>query len=210
MANKIQEANSSQKQLDPPEDEGLTHFLKFNKHLENQTSNQIKRIEGRALKFRLVKNPTNNEFDLEIKKAEKYLLYPKQSDRINIIKHYHFLGHFKSETALNRIKEKLYWKKMAEDVQALASKCAKCHEGSVVADVHHPAKAIVVAGVGDLVGIDLSFGYEMTDDGYHGLLITVECVNQNQCRKLQKTCLCTLEFSARQRPISTIMEKNGK
>jgi hypothetical protein len=49
------EAEISNKTLDPYEDEGLLHFLKFRKFLSGSSSKQIKRVEKLLDHYKLVR-----------------------------------------------------------------------------------------------------------------------------------------------------------
>jgi hypothetical protein len=91
-----------------------------------------------------------------------------------------------AESTWNRIKEKYFWKtfllqyfwkNMFEYVKEVVNKCIACHEGAVVPIVYHSAKTLEILGLGDRIGIDLSFGYEMSDEGFIGLLVIVEYVS---------------------------------
>jgi hypothetical protein len=165
------EVEASPKQLDPYEDLALIHFLRFGKHLNGLSNKQVKRVDAIASIFRLVKSNSAESFLLEILKDGGYLNYPRKADREKMILHCHLLGHFKSESTFNKVKEKYFWKNMADDVKSVVSRCTACHEGAVVPIVYHPAKALEILGLGDKIGIDLSFGYEMSDEGFIGLFV---------------------------------------
>jgi hypothetical protein len=166
--------NSSQKQLCPYEDQALITFLRFGKHANGASFKQVKRVERLAPVYRLAKCLDKDQFYLEVLRENKYLNYPRKEDRIDIIKKYHLLGHFKSETTLERVKEKYFWKAMAEDVKNTVDKCENCHQNSVVAQIHHPAKALEILKLGDRVAVDLSFGFEPSVEGYTGIFVAIE------------------------------------
>jgi hypothetical protein len=63
---------------------------------------------------------------------------------------------------------------MSVDVKRIVDKCKICHEGYYTPAVFHPAKVLEILKVGDRVGIDLSFGYEQSYEGFIGIFVAVE------------------------------------
>ncbi len=74
----------------------------------------------------------------------------------------------------NFLKDKYYWRNMLNHIEKIVKKCDKCHRHFQEKPTKHPAKASEVLGLGDKIGIDLTFWLHDTTDGYKGLLWIIE------------------------------------
>jgi hypothetical protein len=177
------------------------------------SSKQLKRVEALAPKFRIINE--EQELELEILQGGSYLKYPRPTSRQDIIKKFHLLGHFKYETTLNRVKEKYYWRAMAEDVKRIVERCEICHQQALVPAVHHPAKALEILGLGDRVAIDLSFGYEKSEEGFIGLFVAVEYLINYvylegiKSKSMEEIATCLLRYIGLFGPPKIILSDNG-
>ena len=99
---------------------------------------------------------------------------PKIEDRIPLIKAVHLLGHFKTQTTYNRLREKYYWRNMVNDITHYVKHCVTCLKHDFSSVKNHSALAIPITGIFDRIGVDLVFGLPETDEGYKGILIITE------------------------------------
>jgi hypothetical protein len=124
----------------------------------------VKKIENIAQNYSMTID--GEDFILNYRKNDKFLPIPKLQDREDIIKRAHLLGHFKSESTYNFLREKYYWKNMLNQIEKIIKRCDKCHRHCQEKPTEHPAKASEVLGLGDKIGIDLTFGLPETTEGY--------------------------------------------
>jgi hypothetical protein len=170
-----EDTDSSVKDLDPYENEGLLYFLTHRKHLEGQSRNQVRRIDNNIDHYKLVKDTIYYRKDV---KSDDFKLIPKLEDRYNIVLNAHLLGHFQFQSTLDRVKEKYYWRKMDKDVENVIKKCLTCQRHQLVPEINHKANAIPITGIFDLIGIDLVFGLPETNEGYHGIMVVTEYLSK--------------------------------
>lgn len=164
------------KTLDFYEDAHLVHFLLNKTHPEGSPKAQAKRVE--KLSANLIARLNDGNLELYYKHESKDLYIPRITQRQLIMERMHLLGHFGAEATYNRLRERYYWKTMMSDVKDMVDRCQNCHMYKSKPKVEHPAKALEVLGLGDRVGIDLTFGLPETADGYKGLLVITEYVSK--------------------------------
>jgi hypothetical protein len=63
---------------------------------------------------------------------------------------------------------------MINDITNYIKKCTICIRADAVRPIHHAALALDVTGIFERVGIDLSFGYPTTVDGFKRILVLIE------------------------------------
>ena len=164
---------AAEKFLDIYEDEALMHFVKFGQHSKGVGTKTAKRV---------MKISPFYKFDginfLHKKRDQDWKIIPSLEERRPIIIKAHALGHFQVETTFNRINEKYYWRNMKKHVESEISKCIECLRNQKSKTLSHPAIAIKVNQIGDRIGIDYSFGYLITKEGFIGILVITEYVTK--------------------------------
>ena len=155
--------------LDPYDNEQLLHYFKFGRHMKDLSKKSIRKINKLIQKFQF----KNNEL-FYLTKFDRYKKYPRKEERASIIAAAHNLGHFKTKATYNKIKVTHYWKQMINDITNYIKKCTICIRADAVRPIHHAALALDVTGIFERVGIDLSFGYPTTVDGFKGILVLIE------------------------------------
>ena len=108
------------KNLEIYEDKCLLHFLQFGKHLAGISKKQIKRVNKLSEKIVL-----DND-KLYFKNKSDLLLIPKPSERIDIAKKAHALGHFGSDSVYKNLKLKYFWSNMIKDINLVCEQCVPC------------------------------------------------------------------------------------
>ena len=86
-----------------------------------------------------------------IRKDEEWKIIPKLEDRRDIIEKAHVLGHFQVDTTFDRLREKYYWKNMKKNIETEISKCTECLRNQKVKIWSHPAIAMKVKQIGDII-----------------------------------------------------------
>ena len=84
----------------------------------------------------------------------------------------HFLlGHFQTDTTVERLKEEFYWSNLVKDVKFHIDRCLPCirHENKPSSEPH--AMALAKVGLHDRVQLDLVFGLPCTPSGYVGVIV---------------------------------------
>ena len=170
--------------LDIIEDEPLLYYLRTGKYMPGASQKQIKRLNRDALYYKCDENGIwfrNNTVD------RMYLKVPTKEERPEIIRNAHLLGHFQKFSTYNRLREKYYWKNMLKDIAEIISLCDVCQRNQKETSIHHPAMAINVNGINDMIGIDLVFGLNETIEGYTGILVIIEYLSKTPFVKPIKT-----------------------
>jgi hypothetical protein len=165
--------------LDPYEDEGLLHYLRYGRHIQGASKKQCKRVMKLEPYYRLHntslfhKRQTNGEV--------KELPVPTRDKRSLICERAHLLGHFQVETTLKRVQEKYYWQRMKQDVETIVRNCLPCKRHQKQHFKQHPAIALPITGLMDRIGIDLIGGLPETPSGYVGILVITEYLSKYPC-----------------------------
>ena len=157
--------------IDPLEDEPLMFYLENGKYKAGTSRKTINRVN------RLLPHYKWNDNKLMFRKNiqnDKYLEIPRKNVRNDIILKAHLLGHFQTESTMNRIKEKYIWKGLEKDTIAVISQCKECMEHHGIRHQEHPAQSTKINYVHERIGIDLVNGFPETDEGYNGILVITE------------------------------------
>ena len=172
LVNVLEEIDFSPKSLCPLEDEGLLHFLKYGRHLVGSSQKQKRRVEKLEKHYKL----TADNLLLFKKKldSEEFVRYPQKEERLTLIIEAHNLGHFAKLSTLQRLKERYFWKGMEGDVEKAIARCVTCQRNDKAPALYHPAISMEVDHVFDSIVIDCSFGFPVTKEGYHGVLVIME------------------------------------
>ena len=166
----------SSKVLDPWEDETLLHFLRHRRHIDGASKKQVRRVERLATQYVLENNTLF--YRKEGEGGETHLAVPKMQDRMGIVKRAHLLGHFQEESTINRLKEKYFWPRMANDVAACIKNCLACIRSREGQTLEHPARSLQVSGIFDRIGIDCVFGFPIDEEGHCGVLVLTEYLSK--------------------------------
>ncbi|CAF1075008.1 unnamed protein product [Brachionus calyciflorus] len=132
--------------------------------------NQVNRIKRNA-KFSY--DEKRDKVNFKPKNSSNYLEVPKPDKRLSINKKFHSIGHFASESTINRIIEKYWWKNLRKNVEKFVKQCKICLRNQPSKVLDHPAQYLKVTGIFDRIGIDLVLGLPETVDGYIGLFVIV-------------------------------------
>jgi hypothetical protein len=161
--------------LDVMDDEPLLYFLKTNKFIKGASKKQLKRIKRDSIyykyedgKIKYRNNKSNNIF-VEVPEKEK---------RRDIIEKAHLLGHFQRFSTYNRLRDEYYWKNMMKDIIRVIKECEVCQRNQKEVAINHPAMAIKVTGIHDIIGIDLVFGLTETKEKYKGVVVIIEYLSK--------------------------------
>ena len=166
------DSNVSSKILDVYEDTYLLHYLKYGSHMPGSSIKQNKRIHRCASHYRWYDNKL---FYTQYPKLKLYtLIVPPIEDRVELIKHAHNLGHFKTESTCTSLRQKYFWKNMRHDVHHFICNCLPCLRNDIKPTINHPALVLSVTQIFDRIGIDLVFGLPLTSEGFHGCFIITE------------------------------------
>ena len=157
----------SSKILDPYDDEGLLHYLRYARHMNGASAKQVRRIENLKDHFSLTKEGLLYRKNVD---SMNYLKVPQKEERNDLIIEAHNLGHFQTASTLARLKERYFWKNMETDVEKAVSRCLTCQRHERVPALYHPALAMEVAGCFDEISIDCSWGFPTTKEGFHGVM----------------------------------------
>lgn len=118
--------------------------------------------------------------------SSEYKEVPKIADRKAVVEKEHAFGHFQVDTTLQMLSENYFWKNMRKDVEAVVYACGECLRHQKVKHPEHPAKATKITGLFDRVGMDLTFGFPESEEGYIGLLVIYECQQVPICSSNQE------------------------
>jgi len=103
-----------------------------------------------------------------------FLIYPRPDERSEILLSYHNLGHFATDATYKRILEKYYWKNMYKDVERFVKRCLTCQRNSRAVVEYQPAIAITADSIWDNLIVDTSWGYPVSPEGFHGVLVVID------------------------------------
>ena len=172
----IGEEDSKEKTLDIWEDEYALYYLQYGRHKQGSSNNQKKRVDKIASHYSF----TNGHvfYSKEPDTDETLFLVPKPQEREQIITKAHLLGHFQMRSTLQRIKEKYFWKNMAQDIQEVIDKCLTCVRHQKVQTKRQPAIALQVDGIFDRIGMDIVLGLPKTQRGFKGVLVITEYLSK--------------------------------
>ena len=74
----------------------------------------------------------------------------------------------------DRIKNSYFWRNMLKQIRIEVKRCLVCQRNDRINPINHPAQAIEVDSIFDKVGIDLSFGFPETSEGFKGIMVCIE------------------------------------
>ena len=167
--------NNSTALIDPSEDENLLYRLKFGKFRDGLNAKNVRRINGIIENFKLIDDKL---FMLKKGSSSEYLEVPRLGERKDKILEAHRLGHFQTESTVNRLNEEYTWRGLENDVEEAIARCKQCHENHTVTPSHHPAQATDIFHIHQRVGIDLVLGLPETTEGYVGCMVTTEYLSK--------------------------------
>lgn len=132
--------------------------------LKTKTANKIKRLaEGMELKDGVLYH-----YGREI---------PKKEARSDIVTRMHQMGHYGIQSTCDRIQQRYWWPKMADDIRNCIQNCANCNR---FADDRGPTKMKAVKGniranrVWQKIGIDFMGPLRVTDRGNRFILVVTD------------------------------------
>ncbi|CEP08779.1 hypothetical protein, partial, partial [Parasitella parasitica] len=162
---------------------------------EDENDKQIKKLQ----KLILIKRDTNNKIELkrertvyskdhnlnvlamkinsdEFKSSTTDYIAPPESDRTQIIKDAHNIGHFGVEAVVQHIHtyHGLHWNNIYADCKEILKSCRECAKHNVARKGFNPAKSIVSFDAFDHVAIDLVGPLPVTDKGNVYILVMVD------------------------------------
>jgi RNase H-like domain found in reverse transcriptase/Reverse transcriptase (RNA-dependent DNA polymerase)/Integrase zinc binding domain/Integrase core domain/Ty3 transposon capsid-like protein/Chromo (CHRromatin Organisation MOdifier) domain len=153
-------------EVDPYEFPGLTYFAVHNTYRPGSTRAQINKIKSLARRF-----------TYDVASQQFYcngLLVPYKTDRPNIVRAAHALGHFGVSSTMSRVKEKYYIPGLQTLALRIVEHCQDCLTSKDHDVVNAPAKATPITNVFDRIAIDLMFGLPLSSEGYKGLLTIMD------------------------------------
>jgi hypothetical protein len=161
---------SFEKGLDVFENEPLLHYIKYGRHLQGASSNVVKRVLKNANFYRFDgKNILSKN-----KSGGSWKIVPEPGSRFELIKSEHLIGHFMVKSTLDRLDKDYFWRRMKEDIEHVIKQCELCASNEKVRIYNHPAYAIPISGIFDMVGADLVFGLPETEEGYVGIIVLTD------------------------------------
>lgn len=158
------EEETNSKSLDPHEDENLLQFLKTGKFLQGTSKKICKRITKQSEYYVFAEDTL---WHRESADSTELKIVPKPEDRKEVIKKHHSFGHFGPQGTYDYVKEKYYWPNMLDQITHEYKRCLQCLKNPLgPGKLSHPAIAIPITGVFDMIGIDSMEGFPNID-GYH-------------------------------------------
>ena len=158
----------SYKNHDVYDDPSLLHYIMYGKHLDGIPKKQVKRIEKLHGKYKYEDNK------IFIIHQDKWKEVPPMESRRKLIEENHLLGHFMSETTINRVEEDYYWKSMQRDIDSFVDRCLTCQRHSNFTPIEHPAKAIQPGRMFEIIQMDMVSGLPETVDKYCKILVITQ------------------------------------
>ena len=67
---------------------------------------------------------------------------------------------------------------MRKDVKKVVENCLECLKNNKSPIQNHPALALAIKNIFDIISIDLSFGFEVTENGFIGILVIMEYLSK--------------------------------
>ena len=153
-------------------DDELLYYLKYKKQKQQWSAKNRTRI----LKAAELLEWANDAIFCH--KNEHRLSIPRPEERLALIEYAHALGHFQTESTVDRLKERYYWHTMKEDVERFIRQCTVCLRNDKKGGMENEAKCLTVGSLFDRIGIDLVFGMPTTADGYRGILVITEYLSK--------------------------------
>lgn len=151
--NDLDDDNNAINLADIFNDAHLLHYVKKGKHLSVTTSKQVQRTKQLAAHY-VYMNPTIY-YRIDTERPLFPYIVPPPSVRTELIQAAHALGHFQTQTTVDRLRERYYWSKMRDEVKAYVEQCHPCIRHEPQAELHHTAHAINIGTVGHTISIDL-------------------------------------------------------
>ena len=162
--------NLNELKRDPNQNLALIYYLKFGRFQVGAPKHQCNRIKKLAKNLKLV-----NETILYRKhEKDEYRIVPPVLERVSIIKAEHTKAHFKTESVYDSLRKEYFWPNMIKQINDFISKCETCHRNDRIKIVRHPALCLEITGIFDRVSIDLVLGFDLTAEGYIGILTVIE------------------------------------
>ena len=198
--------------IDPYEDLALLHYLKYDKHNDGTSKNQVKRILKIKDKFRFKKD---NE-TIEILKNDTWMTYPKKTERKQIILKAHLLGHFENMATIERIKHRYYWRNLYKEVEYYIQRCLTCQRNKGMTPIEHAAKATLIEHFFQRICMDIVSGLPEDKNGYCKILVIVEYMTKFvtifplKTKSAEEVADCLWKWISRYGPPSTILSDQGK
>lgn len=189
------------------------YFLKYGKHINGATRRQVNRVNRL---FKLFKIENNILYYRKNTNTNKYLIFPKPSERKDIIISSHELGHFAANATYERVTEKYYWHKMKDDIIHTINNCKTCLRNNKSKVFNHQANAIPVNGLNECVQIDLHFGLEKTKDGYVRNFVWIEkllgwpIIIPIKTKSMEEMVECCIKCIADHKPPKILISDQGK
>jgi hypothetical protein len=162
---------------DPYEDESLMYFLRYGYHLPELSAKIKKRVEEAALALSF-KNGKVYMIDFG-RSANAEIEIPPIEQRRELIEVAHQSGgHFAAKSTYHRIRATHYWRRMMVDIQNYIQQCRTCLRNKKFMPFYNEAQVIRATEVSELVGLDLTFGYPISEQGFTGNLVLTEYVSK--------------------------------
>lgn len=86
----------------------------------------------------------------------------------------HLIGHFMVKSTLDRLDKDYFCRRMKEDIEHVIKQCEVSASNEKERIYNHPARAIPISGIFDMVGADLVFGLPETEEGYVGIIVLTD------------------------------------
>ena len=103
------------------------------------------------------------------------LVLPSKSQRDQLVKDYHVMGHFGVESCCQRIQQNGYWwPRMRQDIKREQQSCIKCTRFDVISEGFHPSKSIMADRPWDHLEIDLIGPLPVSENGSTYILTVVD------------------------------------
>jgi hypothetical protein len=198
---------------EPYDNEALIHYLRFLKHRNGSSKNQIKMIENLAKKYSLEDDILKYKKNQE---SEDYLIIPKPELRKELVMKEHLLGHFQTQTTFDRLKTRFYWPKMWDFIERVIRTCLPCQRNSKIHPIEHPAMALPIVGLFDRVSMDLIFGLPKTKEGYIGINTKIDSLSNViklhaiKSKTAEEQAECLWQWIVQYGPPKSILSDQGK
>lgn len=154
----------------------LHDYLFHEQSRENRNDDKNKKIYERLAQVYSVQDG-KLYYKGKMKDSQKVVV-PQPETRDGIVKRAHLLGHFQKLATYNRIRQEYYWPTMKRDIEEAIDNCLPCARHSNSREMAHELKSLTVTGLFDRVGIDCTFGFPETSEGYKGILVITEYLSK--------------------------------
>ena len=161
--------------VDPWEDKNLLNYIRTGRHCDGLSKKQVTRVEFLSKRYvftdkGLFFNQSTPDEPISLRPV------PEISDRENLVRMAHYLGHFAVEKTLSLLRSKYYWPGMQRDVVFVINNCIACLKYKKFRPRDHPAMSLPILGINDRVSIDQVHGLPLTVRGFKGVNFLTEHV----------------------------------